>query len=141
MKTKLSWILLAASVAFNVTFIVGYLRVHGPGSRPKSFGDRMKLLGKRLDLDEQQWKEFNAIVAEQHKLLSQRSPGLDKVLAEMMKDDPDQEVIDEFLEGDTARAHRRERAMLIHKLMRMLRPEQREEFVNQIRARRNPSKR
>lgn len=141
MKARLPWIVLVASVAFNAFFIVGYLRVHGPGSSPKTFRSRMKLLGKRLDLDEQQGSRFDALVGEQEKLMARRGPQREKMLAELTKDEPDEKVLEAFFEGDEARRHRRERMLLMQKLMKLLRPEQREKLLEQIKAHTSPSKR
>lgn len=120
MKSKTLTMVLVVSLAFNAASLVGYFLIRWRMQRAHSPEGRMELLATRLDLDEEQYKRFK-----------QRREGMgDKgreFLAELIKDEPDQKLLEKFM---------LERLASRQEFMRDLRPEQRQKFVEQIISRR-----
>ena len=124
MKTKVLSILLAVSLAFNFFFTVGYFQAKKRMKLAHSPEGRMELLAKKLNLDEEQYKNFQQ--------RRQSMGGKRQVfLAELIKDKPDQKLLESFA---------LERIALMQEFMRDLSPEQKQMFVEIINKRSSPSR-
>lgn len=139
MKTKLPWILLLISVAFNAFFAVGFLEAKSGMSKAHSLEGRAELLAKRLKLDDQQRKAMEGLVEEARRLRKARAPRRDALLAEIMKDKPDEKALEDLVNGAAANKHRLDRLALIRKMIDLLRPEQRDKWVDLIKKRTSAS--
>ncbi len=139
MKPPWLGILLALSVVFNVFFIVGYYRASTqPQTRP-SFEQRARQMAQQLGLDAGQQKSFDELLAQtieqRSQLKAETKPLRDRLFEELVKDHPDQAVIDEFLEDDRFKQRRRFMITQMQKLMTILTPQQRQKFVELMRER------
>ncbi len=124
MKTRILTILLAVSLAFNVFFIVGSFLDKKRMRLAHSPQGRMELLAKELNLTEEQYKNF------QHRRQSM-GPKRQAFLDELIKDKPDQKLLESFA---------LERLALVQEFMRDLSPEQKQKFVEIINRRFSPSR-
>lgn len=119
MKTKVLSILLAVSLAFNVFFTIGYFQAKKRMQLAHSPQGRMELLAKRLNLDEEQYKNFQQ---RRRSMGSKRQVFLD----ELIKAKPDRKLLESFA---------LERIALMQEFMRDLSPEQKQKFVELINKR------
>ena len=139
MRTKLILILLAVSLTFNVFFALGFLGAKNKMARSRTFRGRAELIAKRLDLDEQQWQSFEQLLDEMEQLRKANTPRRDALLAEIVKNNPDEKVLEELVSGDAAEDYRKGRLALIRKFTAMLHPEQREKFIEMVKKRSSAS--
>ena len=139
MKTKGLWILLCVSVVFNALFAAGFLRARSHAHQFKSFEGRAKRIAQRLELDAEQQKVFDRLLAqtmeERTRLHEEIKPMREKFLAELVKDEPDQAVLQAYLGQDHHTKRRELMIRQIGELMKILRPEQRQKFEELIRKR------
>jgi hypothetical protein len=135
----LPWILLAASLAFNVFFAAGYVRAKGRMQRVRTFRGRAEMLAKRLQLDERQMQVFQELLAEVEQLRKDRAPQREAFLAEIIKDRPDEKLLEDFVAGQSASKHRLTRLGLMRRFMGLLRPQQREKFAEMVKKRSSSS--
>ena len=132
MKARLPWLLVAVSVVFNAFFLIGFLQARAEAERPRTFLEKAHRMAERLDLDEQQMAQFEHLVDEFGRLREQRAPDRDAFLAEMVKEDPDEKVLENYVAGEAAIEYRLNRLSLTRKLVGLLTPEQRERFSEMI---------
>ena len=140
MKSKLPWILVAASLAFNVLFMVGFLQARSDAAMLRTSRGRLELMGRRLDLDEQQRQAFDQFLDKRERLRKGRAPQINALLAEIIKDKPDKKTFEEFVLGRAAGEHRLAKLGLWQEFVAVLRPQQRERLVELIKKRRSASK-
>lgn len=140
MKTRLPWILVAVSVVFNAFFLIGFVQARAAAQRPRTFLEKAHRLAKKLELDQQQMAEFEHLIDEFQRLRTERAPQREAFLAEMIKDEPDEKVLKDYVAGEAAGEYRLNKLSLARKLVDLLRPEQRQEFVELIQKRSAPSK-
>lgn len=136
MKARLPWILLAVSLAFNVFAAVGRLQCSPPKSPAATTGraapsarDRVAALAEKLNLSAEQRKEFEQAMTESDKLREARSPLKDKFLSELIKDSPDEKVLEDYMTGPETDQYRVKRLELMTRFVKVLSPEQRQMFV------------
>lgn len=139
MKTNWVKILLCVSLVFNALFAAGYLRARSHAHQFKGFEGRARRIAQRLELDAEQQKVFDRLLAqtmeERKKLHEEIRPMREKFLAELVNGEPDQAVIQAYLDQDL---HKKRKELMIRQvgeLMKVLRPEQRKKFEELIRKR------
>ena len=81
------------------------------------------------------------MVEEFEQLKQKNIPRREALLAELIKDEPDEEVLEQYCEGETIKQHRKAYLSLVRRFMSLLRPEQREACVGMIKKHTSPSKR
>ena len=140
MKSRLPWLLAAASLAFNVLFILGFVQARSDVAKSETFSGRMELMARKLDLDQQQRQAFDQFLHKMQLLRKDRTPQTDALFAEIIKGKPDKKVIEEFVLGKATGEHRLAKFELWQEFIAALRPEQRERFVELIKKRRSASK-
>ena len=141
MKSRLPWVVVAASLAFNVLFMVGFLRARKDVAKePRTSRDRFKRIADKLDLDERQWQAVEQFLDKKEQLRKDRAPQRDALLAEIVKENPDTKALEEFVLGKAAGDYRLARLALMQEFIAVLRPQQRERYVELIRKRRSASK-
>jgi Spy/CpxP family protein refolding chaperone len=139
MKAKLPWILLVISVAFNAFFIVGGLHAKSRVAKAHTLEGRAALFAKRLELDDQQRKVLDGLVEEARRLRQTSAPRLEAFLAEVTKDQPDEKALTDLVNGPAASQDRLDRVALIRKVVALLRPEQRDKWVEMVKKRTSAS--
>ncbi len=140
MNTKILSILLAVSLAFNVFFIIALFQPRKQEDTAKTFEGRTELLAKQLELDQDQYKLFDRLRDEFVQLRQNRVSQRQIFLAELIKNQPDQKLLESFCAGDDADKYRLEKLALMQKFVRVLRPEQKQMFVEIINKRSSPSR-
>jgi len=135
MKTRLPWILLAVSVVFNAFFLAGFLRARSEAEKPRTFQEKADRMAARLDLDPQQKAQFENIVDEFDRLRKERTPEREAFLAELVKEDPDEKTLENYVTGEAADEYRLKKLSLARQFVALLRPEQRKKFTEMIRKR------
>jgi hypothetical protein len=129
MKSFLFWLLFAASGAFNVFFVAGMVMMHRGPPGPPGPEDRAAFLARRLDLDEAQqsalleleWKAEE----EKDRIASEQDARFAKLIDELTKEEPREEILKEFIESGSASARDQYFVDYIRAVMKILRPEQR----------------
>jgi Spy/CpxP family protein refolding chaperone len=139
MKAKIPWILLAASLAFNVFFAGGYVHAKGRMAKSRGFKGRARVIARKLKLDDRQQQAFEGILGEFDQLRKDRAPERDAFMAELIKDEPDEKLLEEFMAGDSAKMRRLANLALMRKFIGLLTPQQREHYVQLIKKRRSSS--
>jgi len=139
MKAKIPWILLAASLAFNVFFAIGYVQAKDRVAKSRGFKARARMIARKLDLDDRQQKAFEGILGEFDQLREDRAPQRDAFMAELIKDEPDQKRLEEYMTGDDATKRRLANLALMRKFIGLLTPAQRQKYVRLIKERRSSS--
>ena len=139
MKAKAPWILLAVSLAFNVFFTVGYVRAKGRMAKCRGFKGRARIIARKLKLDDRRQQEFENVLGEFDQLRKDRAPQRDAFMAELIKDKPDEKVLEEFMAGEAATTRRLAKLALMRKFIGLLSPQQREQYVQLIKKRRSSS--
>ena len=134
MKAKLS-ILLAVSLAFNVFAVVGYLLPYVEPQHARSPEARAKMMAEKLSLDPQQQAIYEKLMLAHAKLREARSLRRDAFYAELLKEHPDEEELKAYLTSSSTDEHRLAMLALVQKFVGVLRPEQRDMFVQTIRNR------
>lgn len=140
MKTRLPWLLVMISVAFNAFFAVGFLQARGHREMARTAEGRARLMAKRLELDDKQLETFEALLGELQQFREARAPRRDAMLAEIVKDEPSQMALEELLNGPDAQKGRLTRLAMIRKFVRLMRPEQREKWTQLVKRRSSASK-
>lgn len=140
MKARLPWMLAAVSVVFNVFFVISFVRARAEAEKPRTFLEKAERMAKKLDLDEQQMAEFEHVIDELERLRAERGPQREAFLAEMIKEDPDDKVLENYVAGEAAIEYRLNKLSVARKLIALLKPEQRQTFVELIRKRGATSK-
>ncbi len=137
MKPKLPWILLVISLAFNA-FLIGSAQTRKQIERAKTFKVRTEAIANQLNLDPQQYENFTRIRDEFEQVLRQLTEKRQEFFAELVKDHPDQKVLDEFRSGDSVKQLRLQVLDWIQSFFGILRPEQRQKLVELVRKRAGP---
>ena len=127
MKTRILPILLAVSLAFNVFFILGQARKRM--QLANSFHERTERLAKQLSLDEAQYKTFQQLRDEFSQLRQSRAAKRQALFDELMKDQPNQKVLESLCTVDDIKQRKMQILTLMQKFMSILRPEQKQQFV------------
>lgn len=140
MNKKLMYILLAISLGFNVFFTVGFLHARKQIESGRTFRGRAERFAKMLQLETEQYKQFQELLAEAEQVREIRRPQREAFLNELIKEEPDEKVLEDFLLGESMQKHCRARLALMRKFAGLLRPEQRERFVEIIKKRTSPDK-
>jgi len=144
LKRHILWILLAGSLAFNGFFALGFIQARNMVQKFQSPQGRAEILAERLKLTPEQktlfWRESRVIARQGFEIAKELEKVTNRFFAEVQKENPDREVIFQILSqtnDDRARLTRirTEHWMII---MRSLRPEQRQLFVDLIRAKSFP---
>lgn len=139
MKAKVPWILLAVSLAFNVFFAVGYVQAKNRMAKRRGFKGRARIMASKLGLDDRQQQAFESILGEFDQLRKNRAPQWDAFMAELIKDKPDEKLLEEFMAGEAATKRRLASLAMWRKFINLLRPEQREMYVQLMKKRRSSS--
>ena len=121
---------LAISLVFNLFFAAGFaMSRSGKAWHHRSIERRAKWFTRQLDLDDNQQAVFDKLLAEtikNHKESRQENlPQLERMLDELVKDNPDQQVLQEYASFDRRKAHREFKIQQMAKFMAVLRPDQR----------------
>lgn len=139
MKTILG-ILLAVSLAFNVFFVLRYTQARMEPHRAHSMEGRARMMAEKLQLDSQQDARFEESLAEFNDLRQTREPQRQAFFDELLKPVPDRKVLENYSVGPEAVEYRLARLALMRKFVDMLRPDQREMFVQMIRNKNSSSR-
>ena len=124
MKTRILTILLAVSLAFNIFFTVGFFLAKKRMQLAHSPQGRMELLAKKLNLDEEQYKNFQQ---RRQSMGGKRQAFLD----ELIKGKANKKLLKSFALEVLA---------LMQEFMGDLSPEQKQKFVEIINKRFSPSR-
>ena len=139
MSSKWTQILLAVSVAFNLLFLVGYAGSKEPAPQGSRFERRAKRWAGQLNLNQQQNEAFERLLAqtveERERVREENRPKRELLLAELIKDEPDEKVLLEFAQSDIHQSRRELMVRYMKNFVAILTPEQRQEFVDSIRSR------
>jgi len=139
MKIRWSWMWLCVSLVFNVLFIAGYWRAKPHTDHFGRFEHRAKRMAQRLDLNSNQQQAFDQLVKEAIDKRAQRRQEIgswrEKIMAELVKDQPDEAVLQAFMEQGHHRQRREQMIGHMRQLMAILRPEQRQLFTEMIKER------
>ncbi len=140
MKAKLPWILLGISLAFNVCFAVGFFLARP--APPKSLSTRAKAMAmaKKLELDESQMPAFERLLSDYEKLREDRSAERTAFLEELLKAEPDEQLLTEYMAGESRKKYNLAKLRLMREFIDLLSPTQREKFVQRIKERSSPAK-
>ena len=139
MKTKVPWILLAVSLAFNVFFAAGYVRAKDRMAKRRTFKGRARIMARKLKLDDRQLEAFEQLLSEYGQLRKNRAPQREAFMAELIKAKPDEKLLEEHVAGEAARKRRLAKLALMRKFIGLLTPQQREQFVQSVKKRRSSS--
>jgi len=140
MKRKLPLILLLISLAFNAFFVGGFFWAKAKMKQAHSLEERAWMLAEKLELTEEQSRTFANLLERYQKLRDQKQPRREEFWAEMLKDKPDPQVLEEYMIGLAADEYRLQMLDLIQEFMDSLTSQQREKFVERINNRRSSSK-
>ena len=127
--------LLIVSLAFNVFFAVGFFQACKQEDKARTLEGRAHIMAEKLKLDEQQHKVFETVLAEFTKLRQTRAAQRDAFFTELVKNQPNEKMLKDLCAGDAVRQYRLDTLALMQKFMSILRPQQREMFLEIIRSR------
>ena len=144
MKKTLPWILLALSLAFNVSFVLGMFHARHHRGLPKTTEGRVELFAGMLELDKQQIERFRVL---DKKVSVGRDAFKEKMRerseqfwVEIVKDNPDEAVLNEFTQPGPRVGHRQKFVQHMREFIAILRPDQRRkaaEFFRKFHPRRH----
>ena len=140
MRAKLPLLLLGISLAFNMFFVAGFFQAYEQATKARTLRGRAAIIAQKLELNQEQYEQFQGLVGEFEQLRQKNISQREALLAELIKDEPDEEVLEQYCEGGTIKQHRKARLSLVRRFMNLLRPEQREAFAEIIEKRNSPSK-
>lgn len=139
MKRPLLWILLAVSLTFNVFFALGLYRAV---SEPRTLEEKTEAFAEQLGLSPEQRVAYDAwrkaYLADRNERRAGNIGIFDRAINELMKDEPDEAVIDACVDAASGPEARRRTLGHIRALMQILTPEQRKTIVGLFRAGRPP---
>lgn len=144
MIAKVGWVLFAVSLGFNVFFAVGSYRAREELEQARRHNDRLNTFPgqaeayvEQLDLDIQQREEFEMLMEEtmqeRERICRESMTLLNRFLKEVVKEDPDREVIAQYIHSPYVTQHRKLMADKIREFMTVLRPPQRRMLADSIR--------
>lgn len=143
-KRRIFWILLAGSLAFNGFFAFGFIQARNLVKKFQTPEGRVEILAQQLKLTPQQkkifWREGAAIAKQGMEIYKRLEKVQNQFFAEVQKENPDREVIFQILSQTTDDQARYRQIRTEHwlNIMRSLRPEQRQIFVDIIRSKSLP---
>lgn len=132
MNKKVVWIILVISLAFNAFFLAGFQQASKQMASRKTFRGRAEAFARKLELDQEQHEQFQALLDEAEQVREGRTPEREAFWNELIKNEPDKELLADYMYGKTMQDHRRATLGLMRKFVGILRPEQREKFVELI---------
>ena len=139
MKTKLPWILLAASIGFNIFFAAGYVRSQQLAERLTTPEGRAEVMAERLSFDEKQMEVLRQVADRLKKEADQaREANRDNMEAfwtELDRGDPDSEKVMDLMDKSEGRLHeyRKSQVRGMIEIARSLKPDQRKQYLNMVR--------
>ena len=133
-------ILLAISLAFNASFVLGYVNARKAPEKAHTLEGRARMMAEKLQLDEQQSAIFEESLAKFTELRQARDSHRQAFYDELLKPQPDPKVLENFSIGPATQEYRLARLALMRNFVEMLRPDQREMFVEMIRSRNSSSR-
>ena len=131
--------LLVISLVLNVFLVLDYVQAGKEPDRSRSFEDRARMMAEKLELDEQQSEYFEQFLTRFNELREANAPRRDKYLQELLKPEPDEQLLKDFHVGPEALQRRLDILAMMREFIEMLRPEQRELFIQTIRDRSSSS--
>lgn len=138
MKAWLPWVLLAVSVAFNGLFAVGMLMARARHRRLATPEGRAELLADELGMDEEQRAAHRELAKEfrvrREELRGRHRAEFQKAWAELVKDEPDERVLEEFIRTSGSSEKRKLFVEHTRGLMKILQPQQRERAAEIIKG-------
>ena len=141
---RLSWILLALSLALNMFFIGGFFWVRGEAARAHLRpAERFEMIARELNLDSKQRGAFEHLIGlmrmSTRRLREANMPLIQEAWAEMAKAQPDEAVIDRNLEAAAAnrRTFQVDTSHALRGFLAALSDEQRAHFVEFAKNRQN----
>ncbi|MEW6366793.1 MAG: Spy/CpxP family protein refolding chaperone [Acidobacteriota bacterium] len=141
MRLKAVWVVLAASVCFNVFFAIGFLRARAVIRKMETPEGRAEIVAERLSLSPQQRLQYdamrsaiNAILAANRKI---NGAHMNTFWSEVIRDHPDSAILSSAIEAalEGQKAARVQMAEQVKHFMTALTPAQREAFVHIVRQR------
>ena len=134
MKTRLGK-LLVISLAFNVFFMLAYFQGRKEPETPRTLEQRVRIMVEKLELDDQQYKVFEELLAELMELRQARIPQREAFFGELVKAEPEEKALEEFWVGDSAKEYSLAKLALMRRFVALLRPEQRQRFSEIVKGR------
>ena len=138
MKTVI-YILLIVSLAFNVFFAVGYFQAGKQQDKARTVEGRARIMAEKLNLDPQQYEVFETLLAEFSRTRKAKMAQREALIAELIKNQPDEKILEDLTIGDSARQNSLDRVAMMRKFIGILRPQQREMFLEIIQSRNSSS--
>ena len=117
------------SLLFNVFFIVGYYGKDKSCKKRHTPQRRVEQLAKELDLDKKQQEEILALFIKESDrfkgVMESKRNEIKKIWNELCKENPDQKIIDDFINSDSKYNRHKHIVERTRELIRILRPDQR----------------
>lgn len=139
MKPRIAWVLLAASIGFNVFYAVGYYRAKATSEALQSFEGRARVFAQALELDASQREVFERMLAQASRARMQSKqralPATEAFLEELSRPEPDEAKLLEHAARDANAEYRQTTVLMMRDFMKVLGPEQRRTFIQAIRQR------
>ena len=135
MKRTLLVIILAVSLAFNILFAAGYLQARKRMEEARTFRGRSEALARQLELDAEQYEVFNHLRDEFEQLSGRMASEREVFINELIKEKPDQKILEDFCVGKSMKQIRLERLALMQRFVSILRQDQRAKLVERVKNR------
>ena len=132
-------IVLIVSLAFNIFFVLGFFQAGKQEKRAKTLEGRARIMAAKLSLDQQQNELFEELLTDFTQLRQDRTDQRSEFYSELIKDKPNEKRLKDFCVGKSARKHRLDTLALMQRFIGILRPQQREMFLEIVNSR-NSSK-
>ncbi len=139
MTKRLPWLLLAVSVAFNIFVAVGFFTAHHKVKQSRGFKGRTELFARHLNLTDSQRQEYDNLMQQMDQLRQSRISQREAFRQELIKDHPDQKVLEDYLTGPEACQQRLLRLEILRKMVEVLTPQQREKLLQLLKKPDAPS--
>ena len=97
MNKKVVWIILVISLAFNAFFLAGFQQARKQIQGRKTFRGRAEAFAQRLELDEQQHEQFQALLDEGEQLREEKAPKCEAFWRELVKVEPDEKLLADYM--------------------------------------------
>ena len=105
----------------------------------QTFEGRARSFVVGLNLDASQQEKFDELLTQamqqRAEIRRERRPDREKLFAELVKDQPDEEILRSFIETDRGKARRAFKVEQMRKFMTILRPDQRQLFLDRMHRR------
>lgn len=125
-------ILLAVSLGANVFLVRRYVWTPDEPAELRTFEQRVRIMADKLDLDDEQAEYFEQFLVRFKDFREQNAPQRDKYLAEIIKPEPDQRFLRDYHVGSEADKRRLAMMDMMRDFIEILRPEQRQLFIDMI---------